>query len=56
MNIDGVPHRTIWPGEDGASVAVIDQTRLPHEFVTRRLATLAEALAVQEVVEAILAD
>lgn len=43
MNIDGVPHRTIWPAEDGVSVLVIDQTRLPHAFETRRLATLDDA-------------
>jgi len=43
MKIKGKPHRTIWPGADGASVEIIDQTRLPHEFVVARLGTLDEA-------------
>jgi methylthioribose-1-phosphate isomerase len=43
VNIDGRPHRTIWLGEDGWSVAVIDQTRLPHELVVRRLEGLTDA-------------
>ena len=32
MQVDGKALRTIWLGADGASVEVIDQTRLPHEF------------------------
>jgi methylthioribose-1-phosphate isomerase len=50
MNINGTPTRTIWPVEAG--VAIIDQTRLPHEYVTRVLATpedAAEAIAVMRV-------
>ena len=42
MKIGGKPYRTIWPNVDG-SVEVIDQTRLPHRFETRRLATLEDA-------------
>src|SRR5262249_41038228 len=38
MKIDGKPWRTIWLEQDGWSVGVIDQTRLPHRFATRRLA------------------
>jgi methylthioribose-1-phosphate isomerase len=44
MKIDGKHYRTIWPHADGASVEVIDQTLLPHEFATRRLANLNEAV------------
>jgi methylthioribose-1-phosphate isomerase len=44
MKIDGKHYRTIWPHADGASVEVIDQTRLPHEFATMRLTHLAEAV------------
>lgn len=50
MNINGTPTRTIWPVEAG--VEIIDQTRLPHEYVTRVLATpedAAEAIAVMRV-------
>jgi methylthioribose-1-phosphate isomerase len=43
MRVKGVPYRTIWPGADGSSVEVIDQTRLPHEFAAATLRTLAEA-------------
>jgi methylthioribose-1-phosphate isomerase len=44
MNVDGHPYRTIWLSDDGLSVQVIDQRRLPHEFVTLQLRTLAEAV------------
>jgi methylthioribose-1-phosphate isomerase len=43
MKIDGKPWRTIWLEPDGWSVGVIDQTRLPHRFETKRLATLVDA-------------
>ena len=32
MRIDGEAFTTIWPGDDRASVKIIDQTRLPHLF------------------------
>ena len=43
MRIDGRPFRTIWLGEDGATVEVIDQRALPHRFALRVLNTDAEA-------------
>lgn len=43
MKVHGIPRRTIWPGADGRSVEVIDQTRLPHEFEVVRLETLEDA-------------
>src|SRR6266705_3840059 len=43
MKVDGKPTRTIWLEADGRSVGIIDQTQLPHRFVTLRLTTLAEA-------------
>lgn len=43
MNINGKPYRTIWPASNGRAVEIIDQTRLPHEFVTVRLETLDDA-------------
>ena len=42
MRIDGTAYRTIWPDGDGA-VAIIDQTRLPHDFAVVRLTSLEEA-------------
>ncbi len=50
MNIDGIPTRTIRPA--GSVVEIIDQTRLPHELVIRRLVELddaAEAIRVMRV-------
>ncbi|MFC3226188.1 S-methyl-5-thioribose-1-phosphate isomerase [Marinibaculum pumilum] len=34
MNVDGKHYRSIWLAEDGRTVRIIDQTRLPHAFVT----------------------
>jgi methylthioribose-1-phosphate isomerase len=47
MNIDGKPWRTIWlepvgqPGQH--AIGVIDQTLLPHRFITRTLRSCDEA-------------
>jgi len=52
MQVDGKPTRTIWLEADGRSVGIIDQTRLPHRFVTLRLTTLedvAHAIATMQV-------
>ena len=43
MNVEGRHYRTIWLADDGWSVDIIDQTRLPHAFVTVRLETVVEA-------------
>jgi methylthioribose-1-phosphate isomerase len=43
MKVSGKAQRTIWLEPDGVSVGIIDQTRLPHAFVTLRLTTLTEA-------------
>src|SRR6188768_422922 len=40
MNVEGKPTRTISPGRD--VVAIIDQTALPHAFVTRELRSVTE--------------
>lgn len=39
MNVDGTKFRTIWLSKDGWAVEIIDQTRLPFEFVIVRLET-----------------
>ncbi|MEE9210651.1 MAG: S-methyl-5-thioribose-1-phosphate isomerase, partial [Kiloniellales bacterium] len=43
MKVGAHTYRSIWLAEDGWAVEIIDQTRLPHAFVTRRLETLDEA-------------
>ena len=43
MKIDGKAWRSIWLEPDGWSAGIIDQTRLPHAFVTARLASAAQA-------------
>jgi methylthioribose-1-phosphate isomerase len=43
MKVDGVPYRTIWLADDDWSVEIIDQTRLPFDFVTVRLKTVDDA-------------
>jgi methylthioribose-1-phosphate isomerase len=43
MNVNGRATRTIWPAPDGASVEIIDQRWLPHEFRVVRLNRLEEA-------------
>ena len=43
MKIDGKDWRTVWLESDGQSVGIIDQTQLPHRFVTARLTTLEQA-------------
>ena len=43
MKVDGQSYRSIWLDEDGRTVVVIDQTRLPHSFATRKLHTVEDA-------------
>jgi methylthioribose-1-phosphate isomerase len=43
MKIDGTPYRTIWLADDGVTVEIIDQTKLPHEFVISQLSDLDDA-------------
>lgn len=43
MRVRGEPRRTIWLAEDGCSVRIIDQTRLPHEFVVAEIKGLEDA-------------
>src|SRR5437016_51506 len=43
MKVNGQHTRSIWVEPDGETVAVIDQTVLPHRFVTLRLTTLDDA-------------
>jgi methylthioribose-1-phosphate isomerase len=43
MKVDGVARRSIQLAADGRSVEIVDQTLLPHRFVTRELANLEDA-------------
>lgn len=43
MKIGGQSYRTIWANADGASVSIIDQTRLPHHLEIVTLRTLEDA-------------
>ncbi len=43
MKIDGKAYRTIWLADDGWSVEIIDQTRLPHELVIVPLKSMQDA-------------
>jgi methylthioribose-1-phosphate isomerase len=42
MRVDGKPFRSIWVEADGWSVGIVDQTVLPHRFVTARLTSLEQ--------------
>ncbi|RUM35749.1 MAG: S-methyl-5-thioribose-1-phosphate isomerase [Desulfobulbus sp.] len=44
MLVNGKPYRSIWLEENGPCFAIIDQTKLPHQFVIKRLATLEDAI------------
>jgi methylthioribose-1-phosphate isomerase len=43
VKVEGIPHRSISPGEDGWSVRIVDQTVLPHAFRLLRLVSVEEA-------------
>lgn len=43
MKVNGTHYRPIWQAVDGSAVEIIDQTRLPHAFVTTRLDSMADA-------------
>jgi len=51
MKINGKAYRTIWLNDDGWSVQIIDQTRLPHEFVTETLRSTADAALAIKVMQ-----
>jgi methylthioribose-1-phosphate isomerase len=43
MKVDGKSTRSIWLEPDGWSIGIIDQTQLPHRFITARLVSLQDA-------------
>ena len=44
MKVGGKQYRTIWVADDGQSVEVIDQTKLPHAFVVAKWSSLDDAV------------
>lgn len=46
MNVNGSKFRTIWPDpRDDQSICIIDQRKLPHDFVTERLTSVEQTVA-----------
>ncbi len=43
MDVNGTPYRTIWTASDERTVSIIDQTKLPHAFVTVELTSVEDA-------------
>jgi len=43
MDVNGTPYRSIRLAKNGWQVEIIDQTRLPHEFIVVSLSTLGQA-------------
>lgn len=43
MKVNGKPYRSIWCDDANRTIHIIDQTRLPFEFVTLRLASCGDA-------------
>ncbi|GJM01705.1 MAG: methylthioribose-1-phosphate isomerase [Rhodomicrobium sp.] len=43
MRLNGKPTLTIWLNEDGKTVDIIDQTKLPHQLVVENLKTTEDA-------------
>jgi methylthioribose-1-phosphate isomerase len=44
MRIEGKEYRTIWFDEKNQSVKIIDQTKLPHQFIIKDLKTVKNAI------------
>ena len=44
MKIEGKEYRTIWIDEQNQTVKIIDQTKLPHQFIIKDLKTVKDAI------------
>ena len=44
MKIEGKEYRTIWFDEQSQVVKIIDQTKLPHQFIIKDLKTVKDAI------------
>ena len=44
MKIEGKEYRTIWFDGQNQTVKIIDQTKLPHQFIIKKLTTIKDAI------------
>jgi methylthioribose-1-phosphate isomerase len=51
MKIEGKEYRTIWFDEQNQVVKIIDQTKLPHQFIIKDLKTVKDAINAIKVME-----
>ena len=51
MKIEGKEYRTIWFDEKNQTVKIIDQTKLPHQFIIKDLKTAKDAINAIKVME-----
>jgi len=51
MKIEGKEYRTIWFDEKNQTVKIIDQTKLPHQFIIKDLKTVKDAINAIKVME-----
>ena len=51
MKIEGKEYRTIWFDEKNQAVKIIDQTKLPHQFIIKDLTTVKDAINAIKIME-----
>ena len=51
MKIEGKEYRTIWFDEKSQTVKIIDQTKLPHQFIIKDLKTVKDAINAIKIME-----
>jgi len=51
MKIENREYRTIWFDENNQSVKIIDQTKLPHQFIIKDLKTVKDAINAIKIME-----
>ena len=51
MKIEGKEYRTIWFDKDKKAVKIIDQTKLPHQFIIKDLKTVKDAIIAIKTME-----
>ena len=51
MKIGNKEYKTIWFDEANQVVKIIDQTKLPHQFITKDLKTVEDAINAIKIME-----